>query len=110
MTEMSSSQHDAFVAQVSHVPHLAAIGLTLAAQAEAMGLSAGGFSDMTRVAQSDPALWREICLTNRRSIIQAMNRFLKELNRLHRLIAKNSGHLLAKQFRTAQRRRLRLKQ
>ncbi len=107
--EISPAHHDTLVAQISHLPHLAAVGLTLVAQEEAMGLSAGGFSDTTRIALGDPALWREICWTNRRAITAAMDRLLKELRQLRGLIASGNSDTLTKQFRTAQKKRQRLK-
>ena len=107
--EISPAHHDTLVAQISHLPHLTAVGLTLAAQKEAMGLSAGGFSDTTRVALGDPALWREICWTNRRAITSAMDRLLKELHKLRGLIASGNSDTLTKQFCTAQKKRQRLK-
>ncbi len=102
---LSPSRHDALVAQISHVPHLVAVGLTRATQPAALGLAAGGFSDTTRIALGDPALWHEVCMTNRRKIAQALDRFLRELKSLRELVADGQEGALLKRLRLAQRKR-----
>ncbi len=102
---LDPTRHDALVAQVSHVPHLAAVGLTLAVGSGGLKIAARGFADTTRIALSDPALWEEVCTTNRRQIISALDRFLKEIERLKTLVARRKSGLLRRRFEAAQRKR-----
>ena len=76
---MDPARHDRLVAQISHIPHLAAVGLTLSVSPEALKLAGGGFSDTTRVALSNTRLWFEICLQNEKEVIRALDRFIKEM-------------------------------
>ena len=76
---MGPARHDRLVAQVSHLPHLAAVGLTLSVSPEALKLAGGGFSDTTRVALSNTHLWYVICISNKKEIIRALDRFIKEM-------------------------------
>jgi prephenate dehydrogenase len=79
-------RHDALVALVSHVPHLAAATLmTLAAQgaeehAAVLRLAAGGFRDMTRVAAGHPGIWPDICAENGEAIVEALDRLVASLS------------------------------
>ena len=76
---MNPARHDRLVAQISHIPHLAAVGLTLCVSPEALKLAGRGFSDTTRVALGSTRLWFEICKLNQKEIIQALDRFIKEM-------------------------------
>ena len=69
---MPPEAHDRLIAQISHLPHLAAACLVNAASDEALDLAASGFLDTTRVASSDPALWVGICLANREALLAAL--------------------------------------
>jgi prephenate dehydrogenase len=85
--------HDTLVAVVSHVPQLAASTLMNVASAGndehavMLRLAAGGFRDMTRIASSHPAIWPDICLTNRDAIVGALDRYLDELTRVRAIVA-----------------------
>jgi len=75
---MSPAAHDRAVAAVSHLPHLLASALVLAAAesgAEVLGLAAGGFRDITRIASGDPALWRGIFAANRSELLAQLDTF-----------------------------------
>jgi len=72
-------RHDRLVAQVSHVPHLVSAALTLLPDSPALRLAGGGFLDTTRIAESDPRMWSQICGMNRREISAGLRRLLKEL-------------------------------
>ena len=91
--ELAPEDHDAMVAVVSHVPHLAAAALMgLAAQrATAHGpllrLAAGGFRDMTRVAAGDPAIWPDICTENAAAIVELLGALEAELAAMRRRVA-----------------------
>lgn len=85
--------HDALAAYVSHLPHLAASALVDSVMRFGkvdlvLALAAGGFRDTTRVALGNPALWRDICLSNRRVLARALTDFSQSINEL-------AGHLAA---------------
>lgn len=106
---LSPARHDALVAQVSHVPHLAAAGLVLGSRPESLDLAAGGFSDLTRIALSDPAMWNEICRTNRHELKKALEQFIGQMNRFKGLLSSPDGSKLLGLLRLAQRRRRQLR-
>ena len=103
VVKLSPLQHDRWVAQVSHVPHLAAVGLASTVEPQALALSAGGFADTTRVALGDPELWKEICLSNRAELISALGRFIKKLEDLRRKIRRQAERPLLRDLLAAQR-------
>lgn len=104
---LSPARHDALVAQISHVPHLAAAALVLAAQPEALRMAAGGFTDATRIALSDPSVWSEICRTNRRELRRGLDRFIAQIERLRKLLSDDTG--LLRSLEEARRKRRQLK-
>ena len=78
--DMDVEQHDAVLAATSHLPHVLAYALVDAlAQSESseeiFRCAAGGFRDFTRIASSDPVMWRDIALTNREALIEMMEQF-----------------------------------
>ncbi len=84
---MDVATHDRVLAATSHLPHLVAYNMvnTLAdleddIRAEVFRYAAGGFRDFTRIASSDPAMWRDICLSNRESILDVLARFRDALD------------------------------
>lgn len=94
---MDAARHDRIVAAVSHLPHIVAAAL-VSAVAEAaehepgmLALAAGGFRDTTRIASGDPAMWRDICLTNQRALLDMMEQFERALKRFRRAIAEADG-------------------
>ncbi len=102
---LSPDRHDALVAQVSHVPHLAAAALTLFPERQALRLSGGGFADATRIALGDPSLWEEICRANPREIARALGQLISELSVMKALVHRGKFLRLRKQFDTARRKR-----
>ncbi len=90
VTRCSAADHDRRVAAVSHLPHAMAFSLMLAAGKDpaALEAAAGGFTDMTRIAGSDPSMWTDIYLTNRDAVLEAMSRFSAELATLRTAIEK----------------------
>ncbi len=106
---LSPARHDALVAQVSHLPHLVAVALTLAAEPHALKLSAGGFADLTRIALSDPTLWEQILQTNRRHVVRSLDRFLTELKLLRTLLRINSPGDLRRLLQSARLRRQKIR-
>ena len=91
---MSVADHDAALAASSHVPHMVAYALT--SMLADHGLSpmkhgGGALRDMTRIAASDPLMWRDIALTNRDAILNAMDAMAQEHDHLRTLIAEADG-------------------
>ena len=94
ITHMSVADHDAALAASSHVPHMVAYALTsmLADHAlSPMQHGGGALRDMTRIAASDPLMWRDIALTNRDAILTAMDAMAQEHDHLRTLIAEADG-------------------
>ena len=94
ITHMSVADHDAALAASSHVPHMVAYALTsmLADHAlSPMQHGGGALRDMTRIAASDPLMWRDIALTNRDAILTAMDAMAQEHDHLRTLIAQADG-------------------
>lgn len=102
---MDAAHHDLALAVTSHLPHLIAFTLVGAAddietvaEAEVVKYSAGGFRDFTRIAASDPVMWRDVFLTNREAVLEVLGRFAEELAVLQRAIRWGDGDALAKAF------------
>ncbi len=87
VVNMSAAHHDQVLAATSHLPHLLAYSLvnTLAkmdSKTEIFQFAAGGFRDFTRIASSDPRMWHDICLSNQEAILQMLDCFNSDLNKL----------------------------
>ncbi|TXM94440.1 prephenate/arogenate dehydrogenase family protein, partial [Methylobacterium sp. WL103] len=98
---MTPEHHDLVLAITSHVPHLIAYNIVGTAadleqvtQSEVMKFSAGGFRDFTRIASSDPTMWRDIFLTNREAVLEMLGRFNEDLSVLTRAIRYGDGDAL----------------
>lgn len=101
--EMSVAHHDEILAATSHLPHMLAFALvdTLARmheQAEIFRYAAGGFRDFTRIASSDPVMWRDICLANREAIAAMIDRFQGDLAGLREAIVQGDGRRIEEIF------------
>jgi cyclohexadieny/prephenate dehydrogenase len=83
---MPADEHDHLVAQISHLPHVLASALIQSATDEAIAISGPGFRDVTRIAASDPALWRDILLENAMEVRRSIARFRTELDRLEGML------------------------
>jgi prephenate dehydrogenase len=104
--EMDAALHDRALAYVSHLPHAAAFVLAAAAGEVAAGddalgravagLSGGGFADTTRIAASDPIMWRDVMLDNARPVLDAIERMDRMLGRLRQAIASGDGDAVAR--------------
>ena len=95
---MSAGHHDLVLAITSHVPHLIAYNLVGAAadleevtQSEVIKFSAGGFRDATRIAASDPTMWRDVFLHNKDAVLEMLGRFNEDLTALQRMIRRGDG-------------------
>ncbi|THD45801.1 MAG: prephenate/arogenate dehydrogenase family protein [Bradyrhizobium sp.] len=102
---MSASHHDLVLAITSHVPHLIAYNivgtaydLEEALRSEVIKFSAGGFRDSTRLAASDPTMWRDVFLNNKDAVLEALGRFSEDLTALQRMIRRGDGEGLFNLF------------
>jgi cyclohexadieny/prephenate dehydrogenase len=86
---LTAEAHDQLVAQISHLPHLAAYGLVSAADGEALPLAGRGFIDTTRIAASAETLWTDIFRENRASLLDALGRYEAVLSRWRELLARS---------------------
>ncbi|RMD69436.1 MAG: prephenate dehydrogenase/arogenate dehydrogenase family protein, partial [Gammaproteobacteria bacterium] len=93
---MEAGHHDRILAQTSHLPHMMAFALMemLAERREAVKFSAGGLRDIARIAGSDPALWRDIALTNREALLEALQHFSEAMRGLAQAIEHREGERL----------------
>jgi len=106
VTCMSVAHHDEVLAATSHLPHMLAFGLvdTLARMAEndeIFRYAAGGFRDFTRIASSNPVMWRDICVANREALGKMMDRYIEEMKVLADTIASGDGERLLEIFSRA---------
>jgi cyclohexadieny/prephenate dehydrogenase len=102
---MDAAHHDMVLAITSHVPHLVAYNIvgTVAdleaqTQSEVIKFSASGFRDFTRIAASDPVMWRDVFLTNRDAVLEMLGRFLEDLSVLQRAVRLGDGPALEAMF------------
>jgi cyclohexadieny/prephenate dehydrogenase len=109
---MSAEHHDLVLAVTSHVPHLiaytivgTAFDLRLVTESEILKYSASGFRDFTRIAASDPTMWRDIFLHNKEAVLEVLGRFNEDLATLTRAVRKGDGESLYNVF--AERRAIR---
>lgn len=103
---MEVEHHDSVLAATSHLPHVLAYSLvdTLARMddsEEIFRYAAGGFRDFTRIASSDPLMWRDICLANRDALLEGLDRFTGGLGELRRQLEAGDGEGLMKMFARA---------
>ncbi len=110
---MNAHHHDSVLAITSHLPHLIAYTIVGTAtdledhlMLEVIKYSAGGFRDFTRIAASDPVMWRDVFLSNRESVLEMLGRFSEDLTALQRAIRWGEGDKLQELFtRTREIRR-----
>jgi cyclohexadieny/prephenate dehydrogenase len=98
---MDARHHDLVLAITSHLPHLIAYTIVGTAsdlegvtQSEVIKYSAGGFRDFTRIAASDPTMWRDVFLSNREAVLEMLQRFSEDLTALQRAIRWGDGDAL----------------
>jgi prephenate dehydrogenase len=107
---MGVDEHDAVLAATSHLPHLLAYALVDAlAQSEVSDdifrFAAGGFRDFTRIASSDPVMWRDIAIANRRALLRAIDSFSTHLDQLRTAVQAEDAEQLFATFSRAKRAR-----
>ncbi|MBI1400174.1 prephenate/arogenate dehydrogenase family protein [Hyphomonas sp.] len=105
---MDAARHDRVLAITSHLPHLIAFNIVATAfdmetveQGEVVKYSAGGFRDFTRIAASDPVMWRDVFLNNRDAVLECLGRFSEDLAALQRAIRWGDGDTLMREFTRA---------
>ena len=103
--EMDAAHHDKVLAIVSHLPHIIAYNIVGTAddletvtESEVIKYSASGFRDFTRLAASDPTMWRDVCLHNKDAILEMLSRFSEDLAYLQRAIRWGDGDKLFELF------------
>jgi cyclohexadieny/prephenate dehydrogenase len=103
---MTADHHDLVLAITSHLPHL--IAYTIVGTADELGevtksevlqFSAGGFRDFTRIASSDPTMWRDVFLANKDAVLEMLGRFNEDISSLTKAIRKGDGEALFEHFK-----------
>jgi len=102
---MTAEHHDLVLAITSHLPHLIAYTIVGTAdelgevtESEVLKFSAGGFRDFTRIAASDPTMWRDVFLTNKEAVLEMLGTFTEDLSKLTRAIRRGDGDTLFNHF------------
>ena len=102
---MAPDHHDLVLAITSHLPHLIAytiVGtadeLQMVTRSEVLKFSAGGFRDFTRIAASDPTMWRDVFLANKDAVLEMLGRFNEDVSALTKAIRKGDGDALFEHF------------
>ncbi len=102
---MTADHHDLVLAVTSHLPHLIAYTIVGTAdeledvtRSEVLKFSAGGFRDFTRIAASDPTMWRDVFLTNKDAVLEMLGAFQEDLSKLTRAIRRGDGDALFEHF------------
>jgi cyclohexadieny/prephenate dehydrogenase len=102
---MTPEHHDLVLAITSHLPHLIAytiVGtaeeLAQVTESEVIKFSAGGFRDFTRIAASDPTMWRDVFLANKEAVLEMLGTFNEDLSKLTRAIRRGDGEALFEHF------------
>lgn len=104
--QLDVERHDRLLAATSHLPHMLAFGLVdaLARAPEADMLfryAAGGFRDFTRIASSDPGMWRDICIANREALLEALQAYREDLDALTEEVRSSDAEGLEQRFTRA---------
>jgi len=106
VTEMAVEHHDEVLAATSHLPHMLAFGLVdmlagMKENDEIFRYAAGGFRDFTRIASSNPEMWRDVCIANRHALVPMLRAFSAELGELAEMIEIADGEGLLEIFANA---------
>jgi prephenate dehydrogenase len=109
-SRMSPERHDDVFAAVSHLPHLLAFALvhdvtSRRNSSDLFTFAGGGFRDFTRIASSDPEMWRDICVANADLLTGELSRYSKKLGEVKKLLERRDGAALQKLFSQAREAR-----
>lgn len=107
---MTPEHHDMVLAGTSHLPHILAFGLVdclnnLDSVDEIFRFAAGGFRDFTRIASSDPVMWRDICLSNRKDVLAMIKKYQDQLQTISSALEDGDGEALIEIFARAKKAR-----
>ncbi|MBI4382966.1 MAG: prephenate dehydrogenase/arogenate dehydrogenase family protein [Nitrospinae bacterium] len=112
---MDPEEHDYIFGAVSHLPHVVAFalvnavaGLSSQKHGPVTGFCGNGFKDVTRIASSDPAMWRDICLANKGPLLEFIDRFQETLGQIKTSIETGEGDRLERSFAMANKHRSRI--
>lgn len=110
VVETTIEHHDKVLAATSHLPHMLAFSLVdtlskMDAKSEIFDFAAGGFRDFTRIASSDPDMWRDICLANGDALVEMIKKFVDDLQQLSSAIENNDSGYLKETFSRAKKSR-----
>jgi cyclohexadieny/prephenate dehydrogenase len=107
---MDAEHHDRILAMTSHIPQLIAYSIVSTAteletnlKDEVIKYSAGGFRDFTRLAGSDPIMWRDVYSLNKDAVLEMLSKFMKDLSTLQKAIRNNDLSFLEETFRTTRK-------
>ena len=107
---MTVAHHDEVLAATSHLPHMLAYSLVdslarMKENDEIFRYAAGGFKDFTRIASSNPVMWRDICIANSESLGNIMDRYIGEMSELAEAVRRKDGDQLLEIFSRAKEAR-----
>lgn len=109
---MTAEHHDRVLAVTSHLPHLLAFNIVSMGEdyeavldKEVLRYAAGGFTDFTRIAASDPVMWRDVFLNNKTAMLEVIGRYVEDLMALQRAIRWDEGDVLIEKFTQARQAR-----
>lgn len=110
VVHLDVDHHDAVLAATSHLPHMLAYALvdclaSMQSRNEIFKFAAGGFADFTRIASSHPKMWHDICFSNRKQLLEALNHFNDHLNGIKEAIENEDSAKLLKIFEEAKQQR-----
>jgi prephenate dehydrogenase len=115
VSTMDAEEHDKALGAVSHLPHVVAFALMntvgdlkTSDDEKYLSFSAGGLRDTTRIASSDPVMWRDICTHNSKQVLKCIDLFQKSLGTIKEHIEKDEGGNLEESFKSANNHRLKL--
>ncbi|CAH1197182.1 hypothetical protein PAECIP111891_01101 [Paenibacillus allorhizoplanae] len=107
IVQVDAREHDDIVGAISHLPHIIAVALVNQVRSYNesnplyQNLAAGGFRDITRIASSEPTIWRDILVNNREVLLKLLKDWNDEISRFVQLIEQSDGEGIAEQFRIA---------
>lgn len=102
---LSPNDHDKILAYISHLPHLMAYGLMGAIPSEYLEYASQGLKDTTRIAASDPEMWRDICMTNPAHLLKSLDEIVKILSLYRKSIVSKDEQNLIENFRKSKNKR-----
>jgi prephenate dehydrogenase len=115
VVSLDVEEHDTIFGAVSHLPHIIAYTLmntigdiSTKNHEEIISFSGGGLRDITRIASSDPVMWRDICLSNKKPVLSLIDKFQATLQQVRNTIENEDSQLLEQTFETANKYRLNL--